>query len=85
MAKKEKPHWIGCWGPYLHHWQCSECSRIFDNTSNYCPNCGASMRKKKGGYNFSRDCSICEHNTGETCDWWECDYKPRLKGVNNGL
>ena len=29
-----------------HYFKCSECFDLVDETSNYCPNCGASMTKE---------------------------------------
>ena len=36
-AREEDP----CW--YI----CSECKRMVDDNSNYCPNCGTDMRERK--------------------------------------
>lgn len=84
MIKSKKPHWIGFWdnekrinrGISLHYWKCSECSSLFEHAFAFCPNCGADMQKKRT-LESERNCSDCIHNTGETCDWWQCDYEQK--------
>ena len=38
--------WIDELGLLFPEFRCSKCKKIHDNTTNFCPNCGADMRKK---------------------------------------
>ena len=38
----------GKWIDFKNGWKCSACGKWNNETSNFCPNCGADMREREG-------------------------------------
>lgn len=54
--------------------RCPFCNFKDVKYSNYCPDCGASLRPKP---NHLRDCENCVHHSDNGCEVWECEFKRR--------
>lgn len=59
-------------------WKCSLCNELTNEGKNFCPNCGAEMKRKQ------RDCEHCKHyverDGSQGCEVWECSFEDKSDG-----